>query len=166
MVMFEVQNGSPPPPWNTFPTPSPPYNSNQQPIGPGRPWEMLQGVQQQIETWIPHETPAVDNYQGIPMHIKTWIPTNLPSGVYPGSYGFIVENPNPRKVKELTSQVHWPSGVKELQGEKESYGLDAGSFVGGAIVGFIAGALILTATGKNLTRATANRVTSYIQPKQ
>jgi hypothetical protein len=157
MVMFEVQNGNPPPPWNTFPTPGAPYNSNQQPIGPGHPWEMYQ-VKQQIKTDIPHETPAIDNYgEPIGSHIRTWIPTNLPEGVYPGSYtetyGFIIENPNPKK-------------IKELQEQQMSYGFDLGSAVGGAIVGFIAGALILTATGKNLTRAAANRAAAYIQPKQ
>jgi hypothetical protein len=178
MVMPEVHIGPPP-------------NSNQTPVGPGQPWP-LGGVPQQIKTWIPHSTPSVDNYThaldagsdeaawrkwddvGVARHINTYIPTNLPPGVYPGSYGFIIEPKYPGGIKQLTTNPYLIP--KELQdnrgiypgsyGKKKSYGLDAGSLLGGLVVGFVAGAVIFTATGRGLARATASRATSYIQPKR
>jgi hypothetical protein len=122
----------------------------------------MQGYPQQIKTRLPHSTPNIDNYQGVPytgvpQMVKTSIPTNLPQGVFPGSYGFIVENPNPYKIKELTTY----RGARTMK-----YSLDAGSLLGGLIVGFVAGAVIFTATGRNLAGATAARATSYIQPKR
>jgi hypothetical protein len=171
MVTFEQQN-SPPPPLRA---PGPPYNSNQQPIGPGNPWELFAGIPQYIKTATQHETPAVDNYQyddlynerkdqGVSQNITRWIPNPLPDGVYPGSYGFIIE---PRTgIKQLTTVGVWPSGAKELGPTGKSYGFDLGSALGGIIVGFVAGALVLTATGKSLTKAAAQRVEYYVKPKQ
>ena len=137
MVMPEVHIGPPP-------------NSNQTPVGPGHPWQM-QGYPQQIKTWIPHQTPSVDNYQGVPQMIKTAIPTYLPPGVYPGTYGFIIQN---------------PQAIKQIGPRQMKYGLDAGSTLLGLILGFGAGAVLFTATGRSLARASASRVTRYIEPKR
>ena len=81
----------------------PPRRSNQTPEGPGNPMPLLssqfQGYPQMIKTSYPHTTPNIDNYQGehnyanaqpwqtgIRQRMKNPIPTNLPRGVYPGSY--------------------------------------------------------------------------------
>jgi len=182
-----------PPPGINLPYTPPPANSNQTPIGPGNPWK-LQGVPQQIKSWLPHTTPNLDNnYQGIPQHMKTKIPTNLPPGVNPGNYAFIIEPNQPGKIKQVGYTVNpinnsivtcgyqginpWehrvpiqqivPPGVypDTYNGTKKmSYDTTSGFLIGG-ICGFVLGAIILTATGKSLARATVNRATSYIQPK-
>ena len=155
-----------------------PRRSNQTPEGPLNPMPLLvsqfQGIPQQIKTWYPHTTPNVDNYQGIPQHIKTRIPSNLPPGAVPGN--LIDELINPRGIKTVGYQIpqhiktqiptNLPPGVYpgSYGTRKMSYD-GASTFLIGGIVGFIAGAIIFTAAGRNLARATVSRATTYIQPK-
>ena len=168
-----------------------PRRSNQTPEGPGNPMPLLvsefQGVRQGIKTWLPHSTPAIDNYQGISEHMKTKIPTNLPPGVYPGN--LIDEWPNPNRIKtvgtKITGSTGYPNHIDYPAGysipgpqpvKQIGYGIEqhitmpiqqivpnnvypdtygkrkmsydgASTFLIGGIVGFIAGALIFTATG-------------------
>ena len=145
----------------------PPLNSNQTPIGPFNPVR-FQGVAQQIKTWIPtnlpptinpgsythqgiwpggvHEIggvvgrinpPAGYNYQCIPQHITVPIAQIVPPNVYPDTYG----------------------------AKKMSYGIDAGSVLGGLIAGFIVGAIVFTSTGRKVAGATGERVAYHVAPK-
>ena len=159
-----------------------PRRSNQTPEGPLNPMPLLvsefQGVSQHIKMPYPHSTPNIDNYQGIPQHMKTRIPTNLPPGVYPGSY--IDEWINPNQIKTVGFQVpqhiktqiptNLPPGVYpgSYGTRKMSYG-SASTFLIGGIAGFIVGALIFTATGRKVTgevtTAASRRISSYIQPR-
>ena len=103
-----------PPPGVNVPNPGPPKRSNQTPIGPGHPWPIAyQGIPQHIKAWLPHTTPNLDNnYQGVSQHIKTRIPTNLPPGVNPGSYGFIIETNQPQGIKTIGNpgRINPPAG--------------------------------------------------------
>ena len=55
-----------------------------------------------------------------------------------------------------------------IRKKKMSYGADAGSFLGGVIVGFVAGAIVLTATGRKVTSevasAASRRISQYVTP--
>ena len=220
---------------------TPPRRSNQTPEGPNNPMPLLvsnfkkrfEGIKQQIKTATPHTTPNIDNYQGaehnyaniqpwapgIRQRMKTMIPTNLPPGVYPGSYidewpnpnriktvgetqitgstGYPPQNieianrysrPGPIAVKEIGFSVEqpWQTGIRQhtkmpiaqivpgnvypdTYGKKQMSYDGASTFLIGSVVGFIAGAIIFTATGRKVagevTTAASRRVSSYIQPK-
>jgi hypothetical protein len=183
MVMFEVQNRAPP-------------YSNQTPVGPGMPWpkgaSILQ-VPQMIKTATVHNTPSIDNYahaRGVAQHIRT----RIRPGRGPDSYDaldFTVQTTRgsppfselqedapmpiwgsrgvPQQIKTGITSGAGPDSYKRSHVRRMSYGADAGSILGGLIVGFIIGGIVFTATGKHITSevatAASRRVSSYITPR-
>jgi hypothetical protein len=98
----------------------------------------------------------------------------VPPGVYPDTYGFIIEPNIPGGVKQLTTNPYLiPVELQDNRGiypgsygKKMSYGFDAGSTLLGLILGFAAGAVVFTVTGRSLAGSAARRVGTYIEPKR
>jgi hypothetical protein len=105
---------------------------------------------------------------------STGYPRQITSLSIPGpqpikQIGYAIEQPWQAGIRQHSSvpitQIVPPGVYPDTYGKRRLSYDGASTFLLGGILGFVAGAIIFTATGRNLAKATATRATSYIQPK-